>query len=103
MEYNYNKESLDKLVEYQCEIAGRYPTPEIIVEPNGLCSLSWIGNRGDLTIHFEKDNIEYTYIGYNGEVEFGILDASKQETLDSLRKRAGVMAFENKRVFDRQK
>lgn len=103
MDFDYNKESMDRLINYQNEISGSLPIPKIIIEPDGTCSLSWDGNRASLMISFPKDKIEYSYLGYNGEMDFGDIDNSPQESLDSLRKRAGVESFGNTRIFERKK
>ena len=84
--------SMLKLIDFQNDFSGGLISPEINVEPGGTCSLSWYGERGSLIIAFpeDRDNVEYSYLGKNGDSDFGEFNFDDKDTFEKLRKRAEV-------------
>ena len=70
----YNIKSLEKMMDFISNYCGGLETPEIAVEPDGIFALQWWGERGSLVIAFTNENIEYSYVGNNGEVDYGNLE-----------------------------
>ena len=97
-----NIESLMKLIDFQNNFSGGLITPEINIEIDGVTSLSWYGENGSLIIAFpnDKDFPEYSYLGKNGDNDFGDLDDDK---FDILVKKAGIESLIKVKVYDKRK
>ena len=93
---SYNLKSLDKMIDFLNDRCGGLETPEICIECDEIFALNWYGERGNLVIAFEEDEIAYSYIGNNGEVDYGVID----DNFDSLWKRAGVRFLLEVSKFD---
>lgn len=96
-------ESLKRMIEYQNGFSGGLITPDITVEPGGTFSLSWYGERGSLIIAFpiDKDEVEFSYLGTNGDSDFGSFEYDDKDTFESLRKRAGVESLIKTKIFEK--
>ena len=98
-----NIESMMKLIDYQNGFSGGLISPEINIEPDGTCSLSWYGERGSLIIAFppQKDEVEFSYLGMNGDADFGEFAFDDKDKFDSLRKRAGIESLIKTQIFEK--
>lgn len=98
-----NTDSMLKLIDYQNNFSGGLITPEINIEPDGTCSLSWYGERGSLIIAFpaDKDEVEFSYLGMDGDGDFGTFSYDDKDKFDSLRKRAGIESLIKTKIFEK--
>jgi hypothetical protein len=98
-----NIQSMMKLIDYQNNFSGGLITPEINIEPNGTCSLSWYGERGSLIIAFpfDKEEVEFSYIGINADTDFGSFAYDDRDMFNSLIKRAGVESLIKTQIFEK--
>lgn len=95
----YNLKSLDKMIDFINDRCGGIETPEICIECDEIFALNWYGERGNLVIAFEENEIAYSYIGNNGEIDYGVVT----DNFDSLWKRAGVRFLIETSVYEKKK
>jgi len=104
MLYNLDMDtdSLKKMIDFQNDISGGLITPEISVEMDGTFSLTWYGENGSLIIAFpsEKEEVEYSYLGKNGDSDFG--EFEDKDKFELLRKRAGVESLIKTQILKRK-
>lgn len=91
-------ESLNKMVLFINDECGGYEVPSILVDPNGIFSLSWYGKFGGLMITFDKDT-KYSFLDYTGNMDFGFID----NNFDALRKKAGIKFLYEVSIFKKGK
>ena len=96
---DYDLKSLDRMISFLNDNCGGLESPEIVVEPDGLFALQWCGERGSLVVAFSENEIEYSYIGNNGEIDCGNL----KDDFDSIRKKAGIRYLLEVSVFSKTK
>lgn len=87
-----NTDSLKKMIDFQNDYSGGLISPDISVEMDGTFSLTWYGENGSLIVAFpgDKENAEYSYLGKNGDSDFGDIDFNDKNKFEFLRKKAGV-------------
>lgn len=94
MLYNSDMDSasLKKMIDFQNDYSGGLISPEISVEMDGTFSLTWYGENGSLIIAFpsEKEEVEYSYLGKNGDSDFGEFEVDNRDVFELLRKKAGI-------------
>jgi hypothetical protein len=95
-------DSLKKMIDFQNDISGGLITPEISVEMDGTFSLTWYGENGSVIIAFpsEKEEVEYSYLGKNGDSDFG--EFEDKDKFELLRKRAGVESLIKTQILKRK-
>lgn len=103
MDFDFNKESMIKLIDFQNDFSGGLISPEISIEPDGTCSLSWYGEYGSLIVAFPENNIEYSYLGKNGDSDFGEIKDTDDILFKSLVKRAGIESLIKTKVFNKKR
>ena len=99
-----NTDSLKKMIDFQNDYSGGLITPEISVEMDGTFSLTWYGENGSLIVAFtgDKENAEYSYLGKNGDSDFGDIDFDDKDKFEFLRKRAGVESLIKTQILKRK-
>lgn len=99
-----NTDSLKKMIDFQNDYSGGLITPEISVEMDGTFSLTWYGENGSLIVAFpgDKENAEYSYLGKNGDSDFGDIDFDDKDKFELLRKRAGVESLIKTQILKRK-
>lgn len=99
-----NTDSLKKMIDFQNDYSGGLITPEISVEMDGTFSLTWYGENGSLIVDFpgDKENAEYSYLGKNGDSDFGDIDFDDKDKFELLRKRAGVESLIKTQILKRK-
>ena len=99
-----NTDSLKKMIDFQNDYSCGLITPEISVEMDGTFSLTWYGENGSLIVAFpgDKENAEYSYLGKNGDSDFGDIDFDDKDKFELLRKRAGVESLIKIKVLKRK-
>ena len=87
-----NTDSLKKMIDFQNDYSGGLVSPEISVEMDGTFSLTWYGENGSLIVAFpgDKENAEYSYLGKNGDSDFGEFEVDNRDVFELLRKKAGI-------------
>lgn len=99
-----NTDSLKKMIDFQNDYSGGLISPEISVEMDGTFSLTWYGENGSFIIAFpgDKENAEYSYLGKNGDSDFGDIDFDDKDKFELLRKRAGVESLIKTQILKRK-
>ena len=99
-----NTDSLKKMIDFQNDYSGGLVSPEISVEMDGTFSLTWYGENGSLIVAFpgDKENAEYSYLGKNGDSDFGDIDFDDKDKFELLRKRAGVESLIKTQILKRK-
>lgn len=99
-----NTDSLKKMIDFQNDYSGGLITPEISVEMDRTFSLTWYGENGSLIVAFpgDKENAEYSYLGKNGDSDFGDIDFDDKDKFELLRKRAGVESLIKTQILKRK-
>ena len=99
-----NIDSLKKMIDFQNDYSGGLISPEISVEMDGTFSLTWYGENGSLIVAFpgDKENAEYSYLGKNGDSDFGDIDFDDKDKFELLRKRAGVESLIKTQILKRK-
>jgi len=95
-------DSLKKMIDFQNDISGGLISPEISVEMDGTFSLTWYGENGSLIVAFpsEKEEVEYSYLGKNGDSDFG--EFEDKDKFELLRKRAGIESLIKTQILKRK-
>ena len=101
MLYNSDMDSssLKKMIDFQNDYS-----PEISVEMDGTFSLTWYGENGSLIIAFpsEKEEVEYSYLGKNGDSDFGEFEVDNRDVFELLRKKAGIESLIKTQILKRK-
>ena len=99
-----NIDSLKKMIDFQNDYSGGLISPDISVEMDGTFSLSWYGENGSLIVAFpgDKENAEYSYLGKNGDSDFGEIEVDNREVFELLRKRAGIESLIKTQILKRK-
>ena len=99
-----NIDSLKKMIDFQNDYSGGLVSPEISVEMDGTFSLTWYGENGSLIVAFpgDKENAEYSYLGKNGDSDFGDIDFDDKDKFEFLRRRAGVESLIKTQILKRK-
>lgn len=97
-----NTDSLKKMIDFQNDYSGGLISPDISVEMDGTFSLTWYGEKGSLIIAFpgDKENAEYSYLGKNGDSDFG--EINDKDKFELLRKRAGIESLIKTQILKRK-
>lgn len=106
MLYNSDMDSasLKKMIDFQNDISGGLITPEISVEMDGTFSLTWYGENGSLIIAFPSEKeVEYSYLGKNGDSDFGEFEVDNKDVFELLRKKAGIESLIKTQILKRKK
>ena len=99
-----NTDSLKKMIDFQNDYSGGLISPDISVEMDGTFSLTWYGENGSLIVAFpgDKENAEYSYLGKNGDSDFGDIDFDDKDKFELLRKRAAAESFIKTQILKRK-
>lgn len=99
-----DSDSLKKMIDFQNDYSGGLISPEISVEMDGTFSLTWYGENGSLIIAFPsvKEEVEYSYLGKNGDSDFGEFEVDNRDVFELLRKRAGIESLIKTQILKRK-
>lgn len=99
-----DSDSLKKMIDFQNDYSGGLISPEISIEMDGTFSLTWYGENGSLIIAFPsaKEEVEYSYLGKNGDSDFGEFEVDNRDVFELLRKRAGIESLIKTQILKRK-